>query len=156
MQNAIMAAVEKDYCTRPIPDFRVGDSVEIHVIIKEGEKERIQLFAGTVIGRHGEGARATFTVRRIVQGEGVERVFPLHSPRIAKIKVSRGGKVRRAKLFYLREREGKATRLAERRLEAGGMYETPAEAVIKAAEAPAGARKGGKKMEKLAAKPKKK
>lgn len=144
MQHALMASIEKDYCTRPIPDFRVGDSVEIHVIIKEGEKERIQLFSGTVIGRHGEGARATFTVRRIVQGEDVERVFPLHSPRIAKIKVSRGGKVRRAKLFYLREREGKATRIEARRLEEGGVYETPAEAVGKVAEAPKTDKKGAK------------
>lgn len=155
MQNAILAAIEKDYCQRPIPDFQVGDTLDVHVRILEGDKERIQVFSGTVIARRGDGARSMFTVRRIVQGEGVERVFPLYSPRISKLKVTRGGKVRRAKLFYLRDREGKSTRTAERRLEAGGMYETPAEAVIKAVEAPAGA-KGGKKMEKLAAKPKKK
>ena len=123
MQNAILAAVEKEYTSRTLPEFRVGDTVDVHVRIKEGDKERIQVFAGTVIARRGEGTRATFIVRRIVQGWGVERVFPLYSPRIAKIKVTRGGKTRRAKLFYLREREGKATKVEERRIEA--VAETP-------------------------------
>ena len=153
MQNAILAAIEKEFTQRPIPDFRVGDTLDVHVKIKEGEKERIQVFAGSVIARRGEGPRATFTVRRIVQGEGVERVFPLFSPRIAKIKVSRGGHVRRAKLFYLREREGKSTRVEERRLEAGGFHETPPEAVGKVAvvEKKADA-KGGKPIAKVAKK----
>lgn len=144
MQNAILAAVEKEFTARPVPSFRVGDTVDVHVKIREGEKERIQVFAGTVIARHGEGPRATFTVRRIVQGEGVERVFPLYSPRIVKIKVTRGGKVRRARLFYLREREGKSTKVEERRLEAGGYHETPAEAVAAAMPARTAPEKAGK------------
>lgn len=135
MQNAIMAALEKEFTQRPVPDFRVGDTVDVHVKIKEGDKERIQVFSGTVIARRGDGTRATFIVRRLVQGEGVERVFPLYSPMIAKIKVTRGGKVRRAKLFYLREREGKATKVEERRLEAGGFHETRTADVLQVAKA---------------------
>jgi large subunit ribosomal protein L19 len=100
---------------REIDDFRVGDTVDVHQRILEGDKERTQIFAGVVIGRRGEGMRETFTVRRIVQGEGVERIFPLYSPRIAKVKVKRSGRVRRAKLYYLRKRIGKATRLRERK-----------------------------------------
>jgi large subunit ribosomal protein L19 len=100
---------------RHIDDFQVGDTVDIHQRILEGSKERIQVYSGVVIGRRGEGMRETFTVRRIVQGEGVERVFPLNSPRIAKLEVKRTGRVRRAKLYYLRDRVGKATRLRERR-----------------------------------------
>ncbi len=99
--------------------FEIGDQVEVHVRILEGEKERIQIFSGTVIARRGGGARQMFTVRRIVQGEGVERIFPLHSPRIAAVEVKRSGKVRRAKLYYLRERVGKSTRLRERRQRVG-------------------------------------
>ena len=95
--------------------FRVGDTVDVHCRIVEGDKERIQVFTGTVIARRGSGSRGTFTVRRIVQGEGVERVFPLNSPRIERIAVRRTGRARRAKLTYLRSRSGKATRLAERR-----------------------------------------
>jgi large subunit ribosomal protein L19 len=98
-----------------IPDFEIGDQVDVHQRILEGQKERIQVFGGTVIARRGEGMRESFTVRRIVQGEGVERIFPLHSPKIAKVEVKRTGEVRRAKLFYLRDRVGKATRLRERR-----------------------------------------
>src|SRR5205807_8275741 len=98
-----------------VTEFQIGDQVEVHQRILEGQKERIQVFSGVVIGRHGEGMRSSFSVRRIVQGEGVERVFPLHSPKIAKIEVKRTGKVRRAKLHYLRDRVGKATRLRERR-----------------------------------------
>src|SRR5207244_10566347 len=100
---------------KDVTDFTIGDQVDVHQRILEGQKERIQVFSGVVIGRHGEGMRATFSVRRIVQGEGVERVFPLHSPKIAKIEVKRTGQVRRAKLYYLRDRVGKATRLRERR-----------------------------------------
>ncbi len=99
-----------------IPEFNVGDSLDVHVRIVEGEKERIQVFKGTCIGRKGSGVHETFTVRRIVAGEGVERVFPLHSPKVASITVSRPGKVRRAKLYYLRDRIGKATRVKERRI----------------------------------------
>jgi large subunit ribosomal protein L19 len=100
---------------RHIDDFEVGDTVDVHQRILEGSKERVQVYSGVVIGRRGEGMRETFTVRRIVQGEGVERVFPLNSPRIAKVEVKRTGRVRRAKLYYLRKRVGKATRLRERR-----------------------------------------
>ena len=107
--------VEKKHMKAELPKFEVGDTVDVHVRIKEGEKERVQVFTGTVIARRGTGMRETFTVRRIVQGEGVERVFPLHSPRIGKIEVVRQGRVRRAKLYYLRERTGKATKVAARR-----------------------------------------
>ncbi len=94
-----------------IPDFKVGDSVKVHVRIKEGEKERVQVYAGNVIARKGAGAAETFTVRRISFGEGVERIFPLHSPNIARVEVESRGAVRRAKLYYLRHRTGKNARL---------------------------------------------
>jgi len=96
-----------------VPEFDVGDTVNVSVRIVEGEKERTQIFTGTVIGRSGSGISETFRVRRIVSGQGVERIFPLHSPRIADVKVVRSGKTRRAKLYYLRDRVGKATRLRE-------------------------------------------
>ncbi len=92
------------------PVFEIGDTVDVHQRILEGQKERVQVFSGVVISRRGDGTREMFTVRRIVQGEGVERQFPLHSPKIAKIEVKRTGVVRRAKLYYLRDRVGKATR----------------------------------------------
>jgi large subunit ribosomal protein L19 len=96
--------------------FEIGDTVNVHTrILEEGDKERIQIFSGIVIARRGAGTREMFTVRRIVAGEGVERSFPVNSPKIAKLEVLRHGKVRRAKLFYLRDRVGKATRLTERR-----------------------------------------
>jgi large subunit ribosomal protein L19 len=98
------------------PEFEIGDQVEVHQEILEGEKKRIQIFSGVVIAERGEGMNAMFTVRRIVQGEGVERTFPLHSPKIAKVEVKRTGAVRRAKLYYLRDRVGKATRLRERKV----------------------------------------
>jgi large subunit ribosomal protein L19 len=96
-----------------LPEFRVGDSLRIHVKIKEGDKERIQLYSGTVIARDGEGASETFTVRRVSYGEGIERVFPINSPSIAKIEVEKSGRVRRAKLYYLRDRTGKTSKVAE-------------------------------------------
>ncbi len=99
--------------------FSIGDTVAVHYRIREGDKERVQVFVGTVIARKHGGIQETFTVRRIVAGEGVERVFPLHSPRIADIRVRRRGKVRRAKLYYLRSRVGKATRVREKRLVGG-------------------------------------
>ena len=114
MQNALMAHVEKTTMKTAVPKFEIGDTVDVHVRILEGEKERIQVFNGVVIARSGTGSREMFVVRRIVQGEGVERKFPLHSPRIADIVVKRSGKVRRAKLYFLRERSGKAVRLKER------------------------------------------
>jgi large subunit ribosomal protein L19 len=110
-----MALVEETGAKKDVAVFRIGDQVDVHQRILEGQKERIQVFSGIVIARRGDGLRETFTVRRIVQGEGVERIFPLHSPKIAKIEVKRTGKVRRAKLYYLRKRVGKATRLQERR-----------------------------------------
>jgi large subunit ribosomal protein L19 len=108
------AEVEKTL-TRRLEPFQIGDTVDVHLRILEGQKERIQVFSGTVIGRKGDGLREMFTVRRIVQGEGVERQFPIHSPRIAAVEVKRTGTVRRAKLYYLRDRVGKATRLRERK-----------------------------------------
>lgn len=95
--------------------FAIGDTVNVHTRILEGDKERIQIFNGVVIGTRGSGMRENFTVRRIVAGEGVERTFPLNSPKIAKLEIVRSGKVRRAKLFYLRDRIGKSARLVERR-----------------------------------------
>ena len=96
-----------------LPTVHVGDTVEVHYLITEGDKERVQLFIGTVISLKGRGIRRSVTVRRIVQGEGVERIFPLHSPRVKDIQVTRRGQVRRAKLYYLRERVGKMTRVRE-------------------------------------------
>ncbi|RME71429.1 MAG: 50S ribosomal protein L19 [Planctomycetota bacterium] len=105
--------VEQDYLKDEVPVFHIGDTVGVKVRIREGEKERIQVFTGTVIARSGSGINEYFTVRRIVAGEGVERRFPLHSPSIAGIEVKRRGKVRRAKLYYLRDRVGKATKVKE-------------------------------------------
>lgn len=114
-QREVIAAVEKS-SLRPEPlEFEIGDTVDVHTRILEGEKERVQIFSGVVIARRGDGMRESFTVRRIVAGEGVERTFPTNTPKIAKIEVKRHGRVRRAKLYYLRDRTGKATRLAERR-----------------------------------------
>lgn len=110
---------------RHLDDFQIGDTVDVHQRILEGAKERVQVYTGVVIARKGEGARATFTVRRVVQSEGVERVFPLNSPRIAKVEVKRTGRVRRAKLYYLRDRVGKATRLRERRKGTGHEPKAP-------------------------------
>jgi len=115
MSQQILKLVEKSSIKGEIPQFAVGDTVDVHTRILEGEDERIQIFTGTVIGRSGSGSREMFTVRRIVAGEGVERKFPLHSPKVAKIEVKRSGVTRRAKLYYLRERVGKAVRLRERK-----------------------------------------
>lgn len=98
-----------------IPDFRPGDTVRVHARVVEGERERIQLFEGVVIKRRGYGISETYTVRKISNGVGVERTFPIHTPRVAKLEVVRFGKVRRAKLYYLRELHGKAARIPERR-----------------------------------------
>ena len=107
--------VEQEYLKEGIPAFRVGDTVKVHVKIKEGEKERIQVYEGVVIARKGKGATETFTVRRVAYNVGVERTFPVHSPKLDKIEIVRHGKVRRAKLYYLRERTGKAARIKELR-----------------------------------------
>jgi large subunit ribosomal protein L19 len=130
MQNKLMAVVEQTALKSSTPSFDIGDTVDVHVRILEGDKERIQIYNGVVIARSGSGSREMFTVRRIVQGEGVERKFPLHSPRIADIVVKRSGKVRRAKLYYLRQRSGKAVRLKERFTSTN----TPAEAKAAKAE----------------------
>jgi large subunit ribosomal protein L19 len=113
--NKLMKRVEDSTLRKEKFKFEIGDQVDVHVRILEGDKERVQIYSGTVTARRGGGAREMFTVRRIVAGEGVERTFPLNSPRIASIEVKRGGKVRRAKLYYLRKRVGKSTRLRERR-----------------------------------------
>jgi large subunit ribosomal protein L19 len=115
MITKLMQVVEDQNKKPEVTSFRIGDQVDVHVKILEGEKERTQVFTGIVIARSGGGAREMFTVRRIVAGEGVERAFPLHSPRIAAIEVKRSGRVRRAKLYYLRKRVGKATKLREKR-----------------------------------------
>ncbi len=115
MAHRIVEQVEQAYLKKDVPEFQVGDTVDVSTRIIEGDKERLQIFAGTVIMKKGRGINETFTVRRIVNNEGVERIFPLHSPYIAKVTVRRGGETRRAKLFYLRKRVGKATRLVEKR-----------------------------------------
>ena len=113
MQNALLSLVEKASLRTDVPDFRIGDRVEVHQRILEGPKERVQIFEGDVIARQNGGVSETFTVRRLVQGEGVERIFPVHSPRIVKIVVKKAGLVRRAKLYYLRDRVGKATKIRD-------------------------------------------
>lgn len=115
MSQQIIRGLEKEYLRAEVPRFDIGDLVNIHVRIHEGGKERVQVFTGTVIARRGSGINEKFTVRRIVAGEGVERIFPLHSPHVARIEVVRTSIVRRAKLYYLRDRVGKSTRLKERR-----------------------------------------
>ena len=115
MSQQMLELVEKSSLKADVPEFQIGDTVDVHTRILEGEKERIQIFNGVVIARSGSGTREMFIVRRIVGGEGVERKFPLHSPKIAKIEVKRRGVVRRAKLYFLRDRVGKAVRLKERR-----------------------------------------
>ena len=111
MTGPIMAAMEDKQRRTDMPDFRPGDTVRVHVNIKEGDKERIQVFEGAVIRRSGGSVRETFTVRKISYGIGVERTFPVHSPKIAKIEVTVMGRVRRAKLYYLRDLRGKAARI---------------------------------------------
>ena len=139
MTNKLIQQVEQQYLKKDVPQFRVGDTVDVHTRIVEGDKERIQVFTGTVIMQKGSGINTTFTVRRIVNNEGVERIFPVHSPFIAKVVVRRSGETRRAKLFYLRDRVGKAVRLTEsrkvRKDQAGGetAAEKPAPALAGAA-----------------------
>jgi len=113
MTNTLIESVEKNYLKKEQLQFEVGDTVDVATRIVEGDKERIQIFAGTVIMKKGRGMNETFTVRRIVNNEGVERIFPINSPFISKVTVRRSGETRRAKLFYLRDRIGKSTRLAE-------------------------------------------
>jgi large subunit ribosomal protein L19 len=115
MTQKIMELVEKSTMKTDVPTFDVGDTVDVHCLILEGDKSRTQIFNGTVIAKSGSGSKEMFTVRRIVAGEGVERKFPVHSPKVSKIEVKRRSIVRRAKLYYLRDRIGKAVRLKERR-----------------------------------------
>jgi len=106
--STIIDKIESEQMKNDIPAFRVGDTVKVHTRVIEGDKERVQIYSGIVIGRKGTGLNSSFTVRRVSYGEGVERVFPIHSPRIAKIEIERKGAVRRAKLNYLRNRKGKS------------------------------------------------
>jgi large subunit ribosomal protein L19 len=137
MTNKILDNVEKEHLKKEALQFDIGDTVDVHTRIIEGEKERIQVFSGTVIMRKGRGINETFTVRRIVNNEGVERIFPMHSPFISKVVVRRSGESRRAKLFYLRDRVGKAVRLTEKRRvkkdeAAPAAEQTPAQAELAA------------------------
>src|SRR4029077_6572679 len=131
--------VESVYYRQGHPDFKPGDSVRVHVRVVEGDKHRIQVFQGVVIGRRGGGTRETFTVRKISGGIGVERIFPLHSAPLSRIEVIRRGKVRRAKLYYLRALRGKAARIEERRDEQGAPRSATTAAAAAKAPANAGA-----------------
>jgi large subunit ribosomal protein L19 len=115
MDMTLLREVTSDQLKTDIPEFGAGDTLRIHVRVIEGEKERTQLFEGDVLQRKGSGIHETFTIRKVTQGIAVERIFPLHSPRIAKIERLRKGKVRRARLFYLRDRKGRAARIKEKR-----------------------------------------
>jgi len=109
----LIGKLDQENGKRALPPVHIGDTVEVHYLIREGEKERVQLFIGTIIAEQGRGIRRNIIVRRIVQGEGVERTFPMHSPRVKDVVVTRRGEVRRAKLYFLRDRVGKQTRLKE-------------------------------------------
>ena len=111
----IIKQIESEYIRTDLPNFNIGDTVKVHVRIKEGNRQRVQVFEGIVLKRQNGGVRETFTVRRVAYGVGVERTWPINSPRIEKIEVIRQGKVRRARLYYLRERSGRAARIKERR-----------------------------------------
>ena len=132
MNQALLDKIESEQYRKEPVKFNVGDSVKVHTKVVEGDKERIQIFAGVVIGRRGRGLNETFTVRRISYGEGVERVFPIHSPRVEKVEVERQGNVRRAKLTYLRKRIGKgATAVKERDTRANRATEAAAPGAAK-------------------------
>jgi len=111
----IMDKINSEQCKEEVTEFHIGDTVQVHTKIVEGDTERIQVFKGIVIARKGSGVQETFTVRKVAFGNGIERVFPIHSPRVAKIEVERKGKVRRSKLYYLRDKVGKAARVKEKR-----------------------------------------
>jgi len=117
VKTELLNAVEKKSLRAKTPYFEIGDTVDVHCKIEEGAKTRIQIFSGVVISRKGSGLNEMFTVRRIVNDEGVERIFPLHSPNVVDVKPIRSGKARRAKLYYLRERTGKGVKLSQRRTE---------------------------------------
>ena len=133
-QHPLLKAIDESYTRADVPEFRSGDSVRVHTLIKEGDKERVQVFEGVVIGQHRGGSRASFTVRKISYGVGVERVFPLHTSRIEKIEVVQRGHVRRARLNYLRQLQGKAARIkGEKRDDAAESAAAPAPAAPPAA-----------------------
>src|SRR5437867_9203984 len=134
MNQALLDRIESEQFRKNPVDFGVGDSVRVHTKVVEGDKERIQVFSGVVIGRRGRGLNSTFTVRRISYGEGVERVFPLHSPRVEKVEVERQGNVRRAKLTYLRKRLGKGATLVKEKEGRGAAATASAPAVAGADE----------------------
>jgi large subunit ribosomal protein L19 len=133
-QNPLLREIESSFRRTDLPELRSGDSVRVHTLIKEGDKERVQVFEGVVIGQHRGGSRASFTVRKISYGVGVERIFPLHTSRIEKIEVLSRGEVRRARLNYLRALQGKAARIKG---EKGAAEENTANAASAAAEEPA-------------------
>jgi large subunit ribosomal protein L19 len=114
VKTEMLDAVESKSLKKDIPHFEIGDIVDVRCRIKEGDKERVQVFSGTVIARKGRGINKTFTVRRIVDDEGVERIFPVHSPNVIDVRPVRSGKTRRAKLYYLRKRTGKAVKLTQK------------------------------------------
>lgn len=132
MRKAVATQMKKD-----VPDFKIGDSVNVSCRIIEGEKERVQLFTGVVISRRGYGMGEMFTVRRIVNNEGVERTFPLNSPKVGGVEVLRGGQARRAKLYFLRDRVGKATRLKDVKTGPTAAQKSAGKAAAKAAAEPA-------------------
>jgi large subunit ribosomal protein L19 len=127
MQNKIITDVEAPFMKENVPDLNVGDTVKVFVKIREGGKERTQGYEGVIIKKSGHGLNKTVTVRRVFQGIGIERVFLIHSPRVEKIQVQRRGNVRRAKLYYLRERTGKATRIKEKTTAKKDVVPTPAQ-----------------------------
>ena len=142
-QHPLLREIESSYRRADLPDLRAGDSVRVHTLIKEGDKERVQVFEGVVIGQHRGGSRASFTVRKVSYGVGVERIFPLHTSRIEKIEVVSRGEVRRARLNYLRELEGKAARIKGEKSSddtagqgAGAAAAAPAAAPAVASDAP--------------------
>jgi large subunit ribosomal protein L19 len=139
MNQALLDRIEAQFLKKEPAVFKVGDTVRVHTKVVEGDKERIQIFAGVVIGRRGHGINETFTVRRISYGEGVERVFPMHSPRIDKVEIERHGAVRRAKLTYLRKRIGRGATLVKEKTSAGAIAAAAAAAAAASAASAAAA-----------------
>lgn len=157
MKLAAIQLVETSQKKSDVPDFRIGDRVEVHQKILDGQKERVQIFEGDVIARQNSSVSETLTVRRLVQGEGVERIFPVHSPRIAKIVIKKAGAVRRAKLYYLRDRVGKATKIKDdtkRQHKIDADLKTAAEVAAKAAQESAAKKTAEGEMSKSAQKKK--
>jgi large subunit ribosomal protein L19 len=157
MKTAAIQLIETSQRKGTVPDFRIGDRIEVHQKILDGPKERIQVFEGDVIARQNSSVSETVTVRRLVQGEGVERIFPIHSPRIDKIVVKKAGAVRRAKLYYLRDRVGKATKIKDdvkRQQKIDADLKAAAEAAAKAAQESAAKKTAEGEMSKSAQKKK--